>query len=106
MIDIQCPETVDNFFDFTCNFTMLLPPRIGFKSHNVTVTVGTLTPKNFNSTFNTSNTQVTTNIITPGIYNISVYERNYNVSYTARITVNQSKILNLKNVCPFLKRHF
>ncbi len=96
MIDIQCPETVDNFVNFTCNVTMLLLPRTGFKAHNVTVTIGTFQPLLFKASFNTSSTQITADIGTPGNYTVTAYERNYNITVTKNIIINYSNICVLK----------
>ena len=92
MVEIQCPQTVDNFFDFNCKVVMLLPPRPGFKSHNVSVTIGFAQPLNYNLTFNTSDYTIAAKAGYQGTFNVTASERNYNMTYTARITVNQSNI--------------
>ena len=71
---------------------MLLGPRAGFNTHNVTVKFGTTPPTYINSTFNTSSKQITGNIGTPGSYVLTAYEKNYNMSMDTTITIATSNI--------------
>ena len=71
---------------------MSVQPPTGFSFHNITVIFGTATSINMNSMFNSSSQSFTSRINTPGTYNVTVYEKNFNTQIVSNITVNPSKL--------------
>jgi hypothetical protein len=73
--------------------TLLLPPRSGFKAHNLTMTVNTVPAAIFNQRFNGTQKEIGLRVFSEGNFNVTAFESNYQARIQTAIFVEPSNTL-------------